>query len=126
MSLDGVGRKTAQVVLAQAFGVPAFPVDTHIERLAKRWRLSKGKNALQVERDLKSLFDPSVWNKLHLQYHISVALLVSGVLVQDRNHFKTFEDFHQFMVKSFEPERDEFVARTEFLSCKQEKRNLRD
>lgn len=65
--LPGVGHKTAQVVMAQAFGVPSFPVDTHIHRLAKRWGLSSGKSVLQTERDLKSLFPKSSWNKLHLQ-----------------------------------------------------------
>lgn len=65
--LPGVGHKTAQVVMAQAFGVPSFPVDTHIHRLARRWGLSDGRNVLQTERDLKALFPPSTWNKLHLQ-----------------------------------------------------------
>jgi endonuclease III len=65
--LPGVGHKTASVVMAQAFGVPAFPIDTHIHRLAKRWRLSPGKNVVQVERDLKRLFPEERWNKLHLQ-----------------------------------------------------------
>lgn len=64
--LPGVGHKTASVVMAQAFGVPAFPVDTHIHRLAARWGLSKAKNVVQTERDLKALFDPSDWNWLHL------------------------------------------------------------
>ena len=66
-SLPGVGHKTASVVMAQAFGIPAFPVDTHIHRLAKRWKLSPGKNVEQVERDLKKLFPRDSWNKLHLQ-----------------------------------------------------------
>lgn len=66
-ALPGVGHKTASVVMAQAFGVPAFPVDTHIHRLAKRWKLSPGKNVEQVERDLKKLFPRESWNKLHLQ-----------------------------------------------------------
>jgi len=66
-SLPGVGHKTASVVMAQAFGIPAFPVDTHIHRLAKRWKLSPGKNVEQVERDLKKLFPKDSWNKLHLQ-----------------------------------------------------------
>ncbi len=66
-ALPGVGHKTASVVMAQAFGVPAFPVDTHIHRLAVRWRLSPGKNVVQVERDLKRLFPRELWNKLHLQ-----------------------------------------------------------
>lgn len=66
-ALPGVGHKTASVVMAQAFGVPAFPVDTHIHRLAKRWKLSSGKNVEQTERDLKSLFPRESWNKLHLQ-----------------------------------------------------------
>lgn len=66
-SLPGVGHKTASVVMAQAFAVPAFPVDTHIHRLAQRWGLSSGKNVLQTERDLKKLFPRSDWNDLHLQ-----------------------------------------------------------
>ena len=65
--LPGVGHKTASVVMSQAFGFPAFPVDTHIHRLAERWRLSSGKNVVQTERDLKHLFPESCWNKLHLQ-----------------------------------------------------------
>jgi len=66
-SLPGVGHKTASVVMAQAFGVPAFPVDTHIHRLAYRWKLSNGKNVEQTEKDLKRLFPEETWNKLHLQ-----------------------------------------------------------
>jgi len=66
-SLPGVGHKTASVVMAQAFGVPAFPVDTHIHRLAQRWGLTNGKNVKQTEADLKKLFPSSTWNKLHLQ-----------------------------------------------------------
>ena len=66
-ALPGVGHKTASVVMAQAFGVPAFPVDTHIHRLAYRWGLSNGKNVTQTEKDLKRLFPESRWNKLHLQ-----------------------------------------------------------
>ena len=66
-ALPGVGHKTASVVMAQAFGVPAFPVDTHIHRLAKRWKLSSGKNVEQTEADLKKLFPREKWNKLHLQ-----------------------------------------------------------
>lgn len=65
--LPGVGHKTAQVVMAQSFGVPSFPVDTHIHRLAQRWKLTEGKNVLQTERDLKKLFPESAWNRLHLQ-----------------------------------------------------------
>ena len=65
--LPGVGHKTAQVVMAQAFGVASFPVDTHIHRLAHRWGLSNGKSVTQTERDLKSLFPEKSWNKLHLQ-----------------------------------------------------------
>jgi endonuclease-3 len=65
--LPGVGHKTASVVMAQAFGVPAFPVDTHIHRLATRWKLTPGKNVVQTERDLKKLFPRDAWNKLHLQ-----------------------------------------------------------
>lgn len=65
--LPGVGHKTAQVVLIQAFNKPAFPVDTHIHRLAKRWKLSSGKNVLTTEKDLKNLFPESRWSRLHLQ-----------------------------------------------------------
>jgi endonuclease-3 len=65
--LPGVGHKTASVVMAQAFGVPAFPVDTHIHRLAYRWCLSTGKNVEKTEKDLKKLFPKELWNKLHLQ-----------------------------------------------------------
>ena len=65
--LPGVGHKTASVVMAQAFGVPAFPVDTHIHRLMYRWGLTNGKNVEQTEKDAKKLFPKSAWNKLHLQ-----------------------------------------------------------
>lgn len=66
-SLPGVGHKTASVVMAQAFGVPSFPVDTHIHRLAQRWGLSEGRNVEQTERDLKRLFPREEWNQLHLR-----------------------------------------------------------
>ena len=66
-ALPAVGHKTASVVMSQAFGVPAFPVDTHIHRLAQRWGLSSGKNVVQTERDLKRLFPEDRWNTLHLQ-----------------------------------------------------------
>lgn len=66
-SLPGVGHKTASVVMAQAFDVPAFPVDTHIHRLAQRWGLTSGKNVKQTEMDLKKLFPRDAWNTLHLQ-----------------------------------------------------------
>ncbi|MFT7582947.1 MAG: endonuclease-3 [Myxococcota bacterium] len=66
-ALPGVGHKTASVVMSQAFGVPAFPVDTHIHRLAARWGLSAEKNVVQTEKDLKATFDRALWNKLHLQ-----------------------------------------------------------
>jgi len=66
-ALPGVGHKTASVVMGQGFGYPAFPVDTHIHRLAYRWGLSSGKNVVQTEKDLKRLFPKSKWNKLHLQ-----------------------------------------------------------
>ena len=66
-ALPGVGHKTASVVMAQAFGHPAFPVDTHIHRLAQRWGLSKGENVVQTEKDLKRLFPEDCWNRLHLQ-----------------------------------------------------------
>ena len=65
--LSGVGHKTASVVISQGFGYPAFPVDTHIHRLAQRWGLSNGKNVVQTEKDLKRLFPKKSWNKLHLQ-----------------------------------------------------------
>ena len=66
-ALPGVGHKTASVVMSQAFGFPAFPVDTHIHRLAQRWGLTQGKNVEQTEADLKKLFKKELWNKLHLQ-----------------------------------------------------------
>ena len=66
-SLPGVGHKTASVVMSQAFGYPAFPVDTHIHRLAQRWGLTSGKNVVQTEKDLKNIFPEKHWNKLHLQ-----------------------------------------------------------
>jgi endonuclease-3 len=66
-ALPGVGHKTASVVVAQAFGQPAFPVDTHIHRLACRWGLSSGKNVVQTEKDLKRAFPEDTWNRLHLQ-----------------------------------------------------------
>lgn len=65
--LPGVGHKTASVVMSQAFGVPAFPVDTHIHRLAQRWGLTSGKSVSETEKDLKKIFDKKIWNKLHLQ-----------------------------------------------------------
>jgi endonuclease-3 len=66
-ALPGVGHKTASVVMVQAFGVPAFPVDTHIHRLAARWGLSRARNVVETERDLKRLFAPERWGKVHLQ-----------------------------------------------------------
>ncbi|QQS28525.1 MAG: endonuclease III [Sphingobacteriales bacterium] len=66
-ALPGVGHKTASVVMSQAFNVPAFPVDTHIHRLATRWGLTSGKSVTQTEKDLKAIFPESSWNKLHLQ-----------------------------------------------------------
>jgi len=65
--LPGVGHKTASVVMSQGFGFPAFPVDTHIHRLAQRWGLTSGKNVLQTEKDLKKIFSKKNWNRLHLQ-----------------------------------------------------------
>jgi endonuclease III len=65
--LPGVGHKTASVVMSQVFGIPAFPVDTHIHRLAQRWGLSSGKSVIQTEKDLKRLFPEESWNRLHLQ-----------------------------------------------------------
>ena len=67
-ALPGVGHKTASVVMAQAFGYPTFPVDTHIHRLAQRWGLTNGKNVTQTEKDLKQLFPVESWNDLHLQF----------------------------------------------------------
>lgn len=66
-ALPGVGHKTASVVMSQAFGHPAFPVDTHIHRLMKQWKLSSGKNVIETEKDAKRLFPIETWNKLHLQ-----------------------------------------------------------
>jgi len=66
-ALPGVGHKTASVVMSQGFGYPAFPIDTHIHRLAQRWGLTNGKNVTQTEKDLKKLFPEKLWNKLHLQ-----------------------------------------------------------
>ena len=66
-NLPGVGHKTASVVMSQAFGYPAFPVDTHIHRLGQRWGLTNGKNVVQTEKDLKNIFPEKYWNKLHLQ-----------------------------------------------------------
>lgn len=66
-AMPGVGHKTASVVMSQAFGVPAFPVDTHIHRLMTRWGLTSGKNVEETERDAKKLFPKALWNKLHLQ-----------------------------------------------------------
>ena len=65
--LPGVGHKTASVVMAQSFGVPAFPVDTHIHRLLTRWGITSGKNVVETEKDAKKLFPKDLWNKLHLQ-----------------------------------------------------------
>ncbi|MCC6754123.1 MAG: endonuclease III [Saprospiraceae bacterium] len=66
-ALPGVGHKTASVIMSQVFGIPAFPVDTHIHRLAKRWRLSKGSHVVQTEKDLKRVFSRDRWNDLHLK-----------------------------------------------------------
>lgn len=66
-ALPGVGHKTASVIMSQAFGVPTFPIDTHIHRLANRWGLSDGSSVVQTEKDLKRIFDRSLWSKLHLQ-----------------------------------------------------------
>ena len=66
-ALPAVGHKTASVVMSQAFGIPAFPVDTHIHRLLYRWNLTNGKNVVQTEKDAKRLFPKELWNKLHLQ-----------------------------------------------------------
>ena len=66
-ALPGVGHKTASVVMSQAFGFPAFPVDTHIHRLMAQWKLTSGKNVIETERDAKNIWKEEVWNKLHLQ-----------------------------------------------------------
>ena len=66
-ALPGVGHKTASVVMSQGFGVPAFPVDTHIHRLMTQWKLTSGKNVVETEKDAKKLFPKEIWNKLHLQ-----------------------------------------------------------
>lgn len=66
-NLPGVGHKTASVVMSQAFGVPAFPIDTHIHRLMTQWKLTSGKNVIETENDAKTLFPKATWNKLHLQ-----------------------------------------------------------
>lgn len=66
-ALPGVGHKTASVVMSQAFGFPAFPVDTHIHRLMKQWKLTSGKNVIETEKDAKTIWPENVWNKLHLQ-----------------------------------------------------------
>jgi len=66
-NLAGVGHKTASVVMSQAFGFPAFPVDTHIHRLMTQWKLTSGKNVIQTEKDAKTIFPEEIWNKLHLQ-----------------------------------------------------------
>ena len=79
--LPGVGHKTASVVMSQGFGYPAFPVDTHIHRLAQRWGLTNGKNVVQTEEDLKSLFPKKYWNKLHLQIIFMVENIVKLVIV---------------------------------------------
>ena len=82
--LPGVGHKTAGVVMAQSFGVPAFPIDTHIHRLVARWGLSNGKNVEKTEKDLKAVFPKELWNKLHLQIIFfgreSIALLAITTL----------------------------------------------
>ena len=66
-NLQGVGHKTASVIMSQKFGIPAFPVDTHIHRLSQRWGLTNGKNVMQTEKDLKEIFPKKYWNRLHLQ-----------------------------------------------------------
>lgn len=66
-ALPGVGHKTASVVMSQAFGFPAFPVDTHIHRLMKKWKLTNGKNVVETEKDAKKIFPKQIWNKIHLQ-----------------------------------------------------------
>jgi endonuclease-3 len=81
-TLPGVGHKTASVVMSQAFGVPAFAVDTHIHRLAKRWKLSKGTNVVQTENDLKKLFAPEDWGRRHIQM-----ILYGRGHCTARNHF---------------------------------------
>lgn len=84
-ALPGVGHKTASVVMSQAFNVPAFPVDTHIHRLAHRWGLSSGKNVVQTEADLKAAFPKHKWNKLHLQiiYYARIYCKARGHKIED-------------------------------------------
>jgi endonuclease-3 len=83
-TLPGVGHKTASVVMAQAFGEPAFPVDTHIHRLAQRWKLTSGKNVTQTERDLKRVFPRESWNKLHLKIIFMDASIAPPEAVMER------------------------------------------
>ena len=78
--LPGVGHKTASVVMAQAFNVPSFPVDTHIHRLAQNWKLTTGKSIAQTEKDLKRLFPENKWNKLHLQ----IILKKNGLFIKQK------------------------------------------
>ena len=86
--LPGVGHKTASVVMSQGFGHPAFPVDTHIHRLAQRWGLTNGKNVVQTETDLKRLFPKKYWNKLHLQ-----------IIYYGRENFAKRENATEYLVK---------------------------
>ena len=79
--LPGVGHKTASVVISQGFGKPAFPVDTHIHRLAQRWGLTSGKNVEETEKDLKKLFPQKKWNKLHLQMTSTIAFPIPKTLI---------------------------------------------
>ena len=87
--LPGVGHKTASVVMSQGFGYPAFPVDTHIHRLAQRWGLTKGKNVIQTEKDLKKLFPIEEWNKLHLQ-------IIFCFYSHDLGHCTIYKDLQLF------------------------------
>ena len=84
--LPGVGHKTASVVMSQAFGYPSFPVDTHIHRLAQRWKLTNGKSVAQTEKDLKRHFPKERWNQLHLQIiYYARELCPTSMLVMDWN-----------------------------------------
>ena len=79
--LPGVGHKTASVVMSQGFGHPAFPVDTHIHRLAQRWGLTNGKNVMQTEKDLKRIFPKTIWSKLHLQITSTIAFPIPKIFI---------------------------------------------
>ena len=112
-NLPGVGHKTASVVMSQAFGYPAFPVDTHIHRLAWRWGLSTGKNVEKTEKDLKRLFPESKWNKLHLQiifygreycpargHNLEVCIICSKYNISDVKKFPKNLSIEDILIRS--------------------------